>query len=123
VNVEVTKFSENEVVIEISGDKMNEKEHDAGDKVNDASEANGAESAVGVTSSQHSTNTSIDIYRNAESVSQLYDGHTAPQKYRSMSESSGDESVSMMDGQSCLLFKSVNVGTGSSFPRDKIPRA
>jgi hypothetical protein len=118
MNVEVTKFSEDEVVIEISQDKMNKKEHNAGgdDDDDDESEANDTESVVGVTTSQRCTNTSTDIYHDAEPVSQLHDGHKVLQKYRSMSESSGDESVSIRDGQSCLLCKSLGVGTGSSFP-------
>jgi hypothetical protein len=100
MNVELTKFSENEVVIEIRRDKMNKKEQDAGDNEDDESKASGTGSLVSIASSQHCTNTSTDISHNAEPVSQLRDCHKAPQKYRSMSESSGDESVCIRDGHS-----------------------
>lgn len=99
MNVEVTAFSENEVVIEISQDKINKEEHIAGD--NDI-EANITESLVGVASSQQCANTRTEIYQNAEAVSQMRDDNRVPQKYRSVSESSGDESVSIRDGKSCL---------------------
>jgi hypothetical protein len=108
MKVEVTKYSEDEVVIEISPDKMNKKEDDAGDEDDDVdddhdneSKTSGAKSVVGAASSQHCTNTNVDICHNAEAVSQLYYVHAAPYKYRSLSESSGDELVSIRDGQSC----------------------
>jgi hypothetical protein len=107
VIVEVATCSENEIVIEISPDKMNEKDDGAGDEDDnddddDDSENKtcGAETEVGIASSQHCTNRSTDNFHNAEPVSQLHGVHTTSQKYRSMSESSGDEFVSICNGQS-----------------------
>ncbi|GFG36024.1 hypothetical protein Cfor_07916 [Coptotermes formosanus] len=93
VNIEVAKFSENEVVVEISPEKTEKKENYAGNEEgndkDDESETNNAESTVDVASRQHCTNTSIDTEEAAEPVSQFV--QTASHKYRSLSESSGIE--------------------------------
>jgi hypothetical protein len=101
MTVEIAACNENEVVIEISPDKMNKKDDSAGDEDDDSeSKTHGAETAVGVTPNQHCTNTSIANCHNAEAVSELHDVHSASQKDRSMSESSGDEFVSIRNGRS-----------------------
>ena len=96
VSVEVTKFIENEVVVEILPEKTEEKANDAeneeaNDK-DDESESNSGQSTVDVSSSQHCISTSINAEEVAEPVSQFV--HAAPHKYRSLSESSGIELVS-----------------------------
>jgi hypothetical protein len=107
MTVEIAARSENEVVIEISPDKMNKKDDGpGGDDDDDDSESktHGAETAVGVTPNQHCTNTSIENCHNADPVSGLHGVHTSSQKYRSMSESSGDEFVSIRNGQSYYCY-------------------
>jgi hypothetical protein len=98
VNIEVTKFSENEMVVEISPERTEKNENvaqneEAFDK-DDASESNSGESTVDVASSQRCTSTSIDNEEDSEPVSQFV--HAAPHKYRSLSESSGIELVSTL---------------------------
>jgi hypothetical protein len=98
VSIEVTKFSENEVVVEISPERSEKKENDAESEEafdrGDETESNGGESTVDVASSQHRTSASIDTEEDAEPVSQFV--HAAPHKYRSLSESSGIELVSAL---------------------------
>jgi hypothetical protein len=98
VSIEVTKFSENEIVVEISPEGTEKKENhaeneEAVDK-DDESESNSGESTVDVASSQHCTGTSIDTEEDSELVSQFV--HATPHKYRSLSESSGIELVSTL---------------------------
>jgi hypothetical protein len=104
VSIEVTKFSENEVVVEISPEK-NEKEEDVAENEeafvkDDETESGNGESTVDVASSQHCFGTSIDTEEDAESVSQFV--HATPHKYRSLSESSGIELVSTLKDDSFI---------------------
>jgi hypothetical protein len=106
MTVEIAACSENEVVIEISPDKINKKDDGAGDEDDDddiESKTHGAETAVCVTPTQHCTNTSIENCHNADPVSELQGVHTGSQKYRSMSESSGDEFVSIRNGHCAFV--------------------
>ena len=98
VSIEVTKFSENEVVVEISPEKT-EKKGDAGENEeafdrDDETGCSNGQSTVDVASSQHCSGTSIDTEEDAESVSEFV--HATPHKYRSLSESSGIELVSTL---------------------------
>jgi hypothetical protein len=97
VSIEVTDFCRNEVLIEISPDKMEKNEDDNGNEEangeDDESETNSGESTVDVASSQHCTDTRTDTEDAAEPPYQFV--HSAPHKYRSLSESSGIELVSM----------------------------
>jgi hypothetical protein len=100
VSIEVTKFSENEVVVEISPEKTEKKENyaeneEAFDK-DDENESSNGESTVDVASGRHCSGTSIDTEEDAESVSQFVPA--TPHKYRSLSESSGIELVSILKG-------------------------
>jgi hypothetical protein len=125
MTVEIAACSENEVVIEISPDKMNKRDDDDEDDDNETeSKTCGAETAVLVTPNQHCTNMSNENCDNAEPVSELHGIHTASQKYRSMSESSGDEFVSIHNGQSCCCCcrhrsptPSVNIAAGTLLSR------
>jgi hypothetical protein len=96
VSIEVTKFSENEIVVEISPERTEKEENDAENEEafdkDDESESNSGESTVDVPSSQHRTGSSIDTEEDSEPVSQFV--HAAPHKYRSLSELSGIELVS-----------------------------
>jgi hypothetical protein len=94
VSIEVTRFSENEVVIEMSPEKTEKKENNAANDTGDESETDRAESTDDVASYQHCTNTTIDTEEAAEPVTQFV--HIAPHKYRSLSESSGIELVSTL---------------------------
>jgi hypothetical protein len=116
--VEVEAHGESEVVIEIFQDKMDQKNDDpfylemdqkndgAGDEDDDDSGSKTrAETGVDVIPNQRCTNTSVDDGQNAEpAASDLGGVHTASQIYRSMSESSGDEFVSICNGQSYYYF-------------------
>jgi hypothetical protein len=98
VSVDVTKFSENEVVVEISPEKTEKKANDAeneeaNDK-DDESEWNSGESTVDVASSQRCISSSINTEEVAEPVSQFV--YATTHKYRSLSESSGIELVSTL---------------------------
>ena len=98
VSIEVTKFSENEIVVEISPESTENKESDAESEEaidrDDESESNNGESTADVASSQRRTGTSVDTEEDSEPVSQFV--HAAPHKYRSLSESSGIELVSTL---------------------------
>jgi hypothetical protein len=105
MTVEIATCSENEVVIEISRNKINKRDDGAGDENDDDDDDSenktcGAETAVDVTPNESCTNTSVDSCHDAEPLSELHGVHTASQKCRSMSESSGDEFVSICNGQS-----------------------
>jgi len=96
VSIEVTKFSENEIVVELSPEWTDKKENDAENEEandrDDESEWNNGESTADVASSRHRAGTSIDTEEDSEPVCQFV--HVAPHKYRSLSESSGIELVS-----------------------------
>jgi len=98
VSIEVTKFSENEIVVEISPGRTEKKENDAENEEafdrDDESESNSGESTVDVASSQHRTGSSVDTEEDSEPVSQFV--HATTHKYRSLSESSGIELVSTL---------------------------
>jgi hypothetical protein len=98
VSIEVTKFSEDEVVVEISPEKTEKKENGAeNEEANDKdyeSESNSGESTVDVASSRRCTSTSVGAEEVVEPVSQFV--HATPHKQRSLSESSGIELVSTL---------------------------
>jgi cobalamin biosynthesis protein CobT len=99
VSIEVTKFSENEVVVEISPEKTEKKENgaeneEADDDKDDESESNSGESTGDVASSRHCASTSVDTEEDDEPFSQFV--HATPHKHRSFSESSETELVSTL---------------------------
>jgi len=98
VSIEVTKFSENEIVVEILPERTKNEENDTENEeaidIDDESESNNGESTADVASSQHRTGTSVDTEEDSEPVSQFV--HAAPHKFRSLSESSGIELVSTL---------------------------
>ena len=95
VSIEVTKFSENEIVVEISPETTEKEEDDAENEDafdrDDESESNNGESTADIASSQRRTGTSIDTEEDSEPVSQFV--LVTTHKYRSLSESSGIELV------------------------------
>jgi hypothetical protein len=99
VTAQVAACSKDEVVIEISQDKMNEKDNSPGEEDNDnggiESKTHVAETGVDVSPNERCTNTSADEGHSAQPASEFCGVHTASQIYRSMSESSGDEFVSI----------------------------
>jgi hypothetical protein len=106
VSIEVTKFSENEVVVEISPEKTEKKENgsesEEADDKDDESESNSGESTGDVDSSRHCTSTIIDNEEDDEPFSQFV--HATPHKHRSFSESCGIELVSTL----LSMMKDVN---------------
>ena len=105
MSIEVTRFSDSEIVVEISPERTGKKENDAENEEafekDDESESNSGESTVDVASSQHRTGTSIDTEEDSEPVPQFV--YATPHKFRSLSESSGIELVS-------ALLKMMKVG-------------
>jgi len=115
VSIEVTRFGENEVMVEISPERNEKKasnaENEEAVNKDDETESNSGESTVDVPASPHCTGTSIDTEKDAGPVSQFV--HATPHKCRSLSESSGIELVSTLLR---LMMKVVNFFWPACFP-------